>query len=284
MEGKVCLVTGGSSGIGKAAALALAQRGAEVVIVSRDPQRGQAAQDDLRRLSGNPAIHLYLADLSLQAEIYNLAERVSERFGRINALVNVAGSMFWRRMLTSEGIEMNLALNYLAYYLLTTLLLPNLEAGAPGCVINVTSVAHWWGRVNFADMQNRRLYNIFGAYGDAKLAIILFTHELARRLDGTGVSAYSVHPGVVATHLIERVLSTPYVAQLADFFFLTPAEGAETIVYLAGASSGAAQPGVLLNGEYYVNKRPARSSRASLDLQAAARLWQMSAELTDHRE
>jgi NAD(P)-dependent dehydrogenase (short-subunit alcohol dehydrogenase family) len=277
MQGKTCLVTGGSSGIGKAVALELARRGAEVIIVSRDPRRGQAALHDLISRSGNPGIHLYLADLSSQSEIRRMATQVKASFPRINALVNVAGSMFRKRTLTADGLEMNLALNYLAYFLLTNLLLENLIASAPACVINVTSVSHWWGRINFDDLQNKRLYNIFSAYGDAKLAIILFTRELARRLEGTGVTAYSVHPGLVATHIVERVVNIPLAYQFADFFFLTPAEGAETIVHLASSDDHTAA-----NGEYFVKERIGRASKASRDMQTAARLWQTSEELTNH--
>ena len=279
MQGKTCLVTGGSGGIGKATALALAKQGAEVIIVNRDPNRGHAALNELRRLSENPHIHMHLADLSSQCEVRRLAESILEQYPRLHVLINLAGSMFKRRVVTVDGLEMNLALNYLSGFYLTHLLQERLIASAPARVINVTSLAHWWGKINFDNLQNQRFYNVFNAYGNAKLAMILFTRELARRLKGTGVTANCVHPGIVSTGIVERLVPGSLVHRVADFLLLTPQEGAETVVFLASSPEAS-----IYNGEYFFRKKPTLSSKASHDILTAAHLWDVSMEMTNHFE
>ncbi len=277
MQGKTCLITGGSGGIGKATALALANQGAEVIIVNRDPRRGEAALRELRQRSGNPNIHLHLADLSSQSEIRRLAAEILAQYPRLHVLVNLAGSMFKKRMHTADGLEMNLALNYLSGFLLTNLLLDRLVASAPARVVNVTSIAHWWGKINFNDLENLRCYNVFGAYGNAKLAIILFTRELARRLDGSGVIANCVHPGIVSTGIVEHLVPGSLVHRIADFLLLTPQEGADTVVFLASSPEANTY-----NGQYFFRKKTAMCSKASRDLLAASHLWDVSMAMTNH--
>ena len=279
LEGKTYLVTGGSSGIGKATAFELARLRAEVIIVSRDPNRGQAALHDLRKRSGNPAIHLHLADLSSLNDIRRLTEIIQDTFPHLHALVNVAGSMFQKRTLTADGLEMNFALNYFTYFMLTNLLLDKLMASAPAHIVNVTSIAHWWGRINFDDLQNQHRYNMFAAYGDAKLAIVLFTKELARRMASKGVIVNCVHPGFVATHIIGRVVNHPLAYRFADLFFLTPPEAARTIVYLASSPDA-----VQFQGEYLVRKKIGWASGASSDMQMAQRLWTASEHILNNHK
>jgi NAD(P)-dependent dehydrogenase (short-subunit alcohol dehydrogenase family) len=278
LKGRVCLVTGGSSGIGKATALALANQGAEVIIVNHNLARGEAALQDIRSRSGNSQVHLMLADLSSQDEIRKLAADFESRFERLDVLVNVAGTLFFKRQLSDDGLEMNLALNYLGYFLLTELLLDKLVASAPARIVNVTSVAHWWGRLDFDDLQSERHYNMFTAYGKSKLAIILFTRELARRLEGSGVTVNCIHPGIVATHIVERVIDSPLIYRLARLIFLSPDDAAAQILYLVSSPE---VDGV--SGEYFVRKSIAAISKRAQDEDLAKQLWQASEALTDHR-
>jgi NAD(P)-dependent dehydrogenase (short-subunit alcohol dehydrogenase family) len=278
LKDQVCLVTGGSSGIGKATALALANQGAEVIIVNHNRERGEAALQDIRSQSGNSRVHLVLADLSSQEEIRRLAGEINSRFEHLDVLVNVAGTLFYKRQLSADGLEMNLALNYLGYFLLTELLLDKFIASAPARIVNVTSVAHWWGRLDLNDLQSERHYNMFAAYGKSKLAIILFTRELAQRLAGSGVTVNCIHPGIVATHIVERVIDSPLIYRLARFIFLSPGDAAAQILYLVSSPEVEG-----ISGEYFVRKSIAATSKTAQDEDLAHRLWQVSKAMTDHR-
>lgn len=274
MTGKVCVVTGASTGIGKAAARALAELGAHVVIVARDATRGEAARaeiDTAARASGHGGrASLELADLSSQAEIRALARRIERAHPVIDVLVNNAGVALRRRELTVDGIERTLAVNYLAYVLLTAELLPALTAAAAlrgeARVVNVSSGAHAALRtLDLDNLQGERRYRIGRAYAVSKLADIMFTYTLARRLRGSRVTANSLHPGAVATEIWRDI---PVVRTLARFFLLTPQKGAMTTVYLA------ASPAVSgVSGEYFDKCAPARSSAASRDEALQERLW-----------
>jgi NAD(P)-dependent dehydrogenase (short-subunit alcohol dehydrogenase family) len=278
LKDQVCLVTGGSSGIGKATALALANQGAEVIIVNHNRERGEAALQDIRSQSANSRVHLVLADLSSQEEIRRLAGEINSRFEHLDVLVNVAGTLFYKRQLSADGLEMNLALNYLGYFLLTELLLDKFIASAPARIVNVTSVAHWWGRLDLNDLQSERHYNMFAAYGKSKLAIILFTRELAQRLAGSGVTVNCIHPGIVATHIVERVIDSPLIYRLARFIFLSPGDAAAQILYLVSSPEVEG-----ISGEYFVRKSIAATSKTAQDEDLAHRLWQVSKAMTDHR-
>lgn len=274
MTGKVCVVTGASTGIGKAAARALAELGAHVVIVARDATRGEAARaeiDAAARASGHGGrASLELADLSSQAEIRALARRIEHAHAVIDVLVNNAGVALRRRELTVDGIERTLAVNYLAYVLLTAELLPALTAAAAvrgeARVVNVSSGAHAALRtLELDNLQGERRYRIGRAYAASKLADIMFTYTLARRLRGSGISANSLHPSAVATEIWRDI---PVVRTLARFILLTPQKGAMTTVYLA------ASPAVSgVSGEYFDKCAPARSSAASRDEALQERLW-----------
>jgi retinol dehydrogenase-12 len=276
MQGKMCLVTGATSGIGLVTARVLAYQGATVVVAGRNPERGTATVNRIRQESGNSAVELLLADLSAQVQVQQLAEEFLRRFARLDVLVNNAGAIFSRRRLSPDGIEMTFALNHLGYFLLTNLLLDTLKASAPARIINVSSDAHRRGYVNFVDLQGQHHYSGWRAYCQSKLANLLFTYELARRLEGTGVTANAMHPGFVATgfgrnnHGLFAML-----IRLAQLTALSPERGAETLIYMATSPELAG-----ITGTYFVKKRSVTSSRASYDQVAAQRLWQLSVEMS----
>ena len=276
MSRKVCLITGGSSGVGKATALGLANKGANVVIVGRDRSRGEAARTEIVEKSANELVDVMLADLSSQESIRQLAEDFADRYGRLHVLINNAGVFISKRTLTVDGIETTFAVNHLAPFLLTYLLLDVLEASAPARIINVTSSGERSGTINFDDLQGEGRYSGFRAYNQSKLAMILFTYELARRLEGTGVTVNCVHPGVVVTNL-GRGSSGSFglLLRLMRPFFSSPGKGAETPIYVASSPE---VEGV--NGKYFAKRAEARSSEQSCDEATGRRLWQVSAELT----
>ena len=275
MHGKVCLVTGATSGIGRVTAQALAQQGATTIGIARNHERGMSTVQRIRQATGNPQVEMMLADLSAQADIRRLAHEVQHRYPRLDVLVNNAGALFSRRAVSPDGIELTFALNHLAYFLLTHLLLDTLRASVPARIVNVSSDAHRHAHIHFDDLQGRRRYRGWGAYAQSKLANVLFTYELARRLDGTGLTANAVHPGFVATNFGRQNRG------LAGLMFralqvaaISPEQGAETIIYLATSPE---VEGV--TGQYFVKRRAVRSSHASYDVHAAQRLWQASTEL-----
>jgi retinol dehydrogenase 14 len=275
MQGRVVLITGSTSGIGKVTALELAQQGATVLAVSRDRARGEATVAELRSRAGGGAAELFVADLSSQEEVRRLAREVRARHERLHVLVNNAGAIFRTRRATADGLEGTFALNHLAPFLLTHLLRDLLQASAPARVVTVASAAHRFARIDFDDLQGERRYRWARAYAQSKLANVLFTYELARRLEGTGVTANCLHPGGVATGLWRE--SRGFVRALLWLgrpFMLGPERGAETMIYLAAAPE---VEGV--SGRYFVRKEEQRSSAASYDRDTAARLWDVSAAL-----
>ena len=276
MRGKVCLVTGGSSGIGKATALGLANMGATVIVVGRDRSRGEAAVTEIKQKSNNDAVDLMLADLSSQASIRRLAEDFKDRYQQLHVLINNAGVFTSKHTVTVDGIETTFAVNHLAPFLLTNLLLDVLKASAPARIINITSSGERSGTINFDNLQGEGRYSGFQAYNQSKLAMILFTYELARKLEGTGVTVNCVHPGVVVTNL-GRGSSGAFglLLRLMRPFFSSPEKGAETPIYLASSPE---VEGV--SGKYFAKKAEAKSSERSYDTVTARRLWQVSAELT----
>jgi NAD(P)-dependent dehydrogenase (short-subunit alcohol dehydrogenase family) len=276
MQGKVCLVTGATSGLGMVAAQALALQGATVVIVARHAERGTATVHHITQATGNTHVELLLADLSVQAQVRHLAVAFQRRFDRLDVLLNNAGAIFTKRLLSADGLEMTLALNHLNYFLLTHLLLDTLKASAPARIVNVASNAHHGGQINFADLQGERHYSGWRAYCQSKLANILFTYELTRRLGGTNVTANTVHPGFVATGFGRNNHGVfGLFIRLAQLTALSPAQGAETLIYLAASPAVAG-----VTGEYFVKKRSVKSSNASYDQAVARRLWQLSEQMT----
>lgn len=276
MAGKVCLVTGTTSGIGKITALELARMGARVLMVCRDQERGQAVAREIIAASGNDSVELLLADLSSQSSIRELAAQIHRRHDRLDVLVNNAGVVLPRRSVSVDGIEATFATNHLGYFLLTTLLLDLLTASAPARIVNVSSALHSRGKIDFNDLQGERSYTGGGAYNQSKLANVLFTYELARRLDGTGVTANCLHPGVVRTGLGRNATGRfKLLLTVVKPFLSSPEKGAETSVYLASSPEAEG-----VTGQYFVNKRTQRSSPESYDETVAHRLWQVSEQMT----
>ena len=279
MKGKIIVVTGASSGIGKATASGLARMGAHVVMVSHHQARGEAAQIEVQMQSGNSQVDLLLADLSSQAEIRHLVGDLQARYPQLHGLINNAGVAPIKRSVTVDGLETILAVNYLAPFLLTNLLLKMLKASAPARVINVAGDFHRKATIRFDDLMSEVDYDNLRANNQAKLALILFTYELARRLEGTGVAVNCLHPGAVATG---APLKDPHLSpfarlmySLVKVFFLSPEKGAETSIYLASSPE---VEGV--TGKYFIKKREVESSPVSYDREVAGRLWEVSLELT----
>lgn len=277
MIGKTVLITGATSGVGKATAMGLANMGARVVMVGRDRGRGEAAMADIKENNGNASVDLMLADVSSQKEIRRLADEFREAHPRLDVLINNAGVFRSERITTADGIEATFAVNHLAYFLLTNLLLDRLKASAPSRIVNVASADHSNGAIDFDDLQGEKGYRGAKAYSRSKLANVLFTHELARRLQGTGVTANCLHPGVVGTNLGSGVSGAfGFVVRALRPLMKSPEKGAETSIYLASSPE---VEGV--SGGYFVKKAEARSSNASHDERLATRLWEVSAELTN---
>ena len=277
MKGRICVITGGTDGIGKAAAHDLAARGARLLVHGRDPDKGRRAVEELKARSGNPAIEFLQADFSSLAEVRRLAAVVIERAPRLDVLINNAGDIFARRTESHDGFEMTFAVNHLAPFLLTHLLLDALKSAGQARIVTTSSRAHQGARLPFDDLQASRRYSAMGAYGTSKLANILFTRALAKRLQATAVTATCLHPGFVRTSFGRGFDTSPVVRgvfRVISLFARTPEKGAETVVYLAASPQVQGE-----SGGYYFDCRLARPSAAALDDAAAERLWQVSERL-----
>ncbi|HSK88360.1 MAG TPA: SDR family oxidoreductase [Anaerolineales bacterium] len=276
MNGKICLVTGGTNGIGKATAQALAQMGATVVIVGRDALKTSQVLEEIRTVSGNTTVDSLLADLSSQQEVRRLANEFKNRYSHLHILINNAGGFFMRRQLQENGMEMTFALNHLAGFLLTNLLLDMIKASAPARIINVSSNAHASGKIEFDNLQGEREYGP-RAYDNSKLANILFTMELARRLEGTGVTANALHPGFVATGFAKNngKIIAALVSLITPLIARSPAKGAETSIYLASSSSVEG-----ITGKYFFDSHMIPAAPQATDMLVARKLWDISAQLS----
>lgn len=276
LEGKVFLVTGATEGIGKAAALDFARRGAALTLVARSKEKSERVLAELKAGSGSERIEFLLGDLSSLAAVREVADRFRATHDRLDALVNNAGAIFSTRQQSADGFEMTFALNHLAYFQLTTRLL-DLLGRTPGArVVSTSSGAHWMGKIDFEDIARReRGYSAWAAYGASKLANVLFTRELARRL-GAGAAANCLHPGWVRTGfaLNNPGLGSKIVGWSASLLARTPQKGAETLIWLASSAEAAG-----VTGEYFHDRRIARTSRLAKDDALAARLWEFSERL-----
>jgi NAD(P)-dependent dehydrogenase (short-subunit alcohol dehydrogenase family) len=273
MSGKVCLVTGANSGLGKVTALELARMGAHVVMVCRDRIKGEAALAEIKQASANDHIELMFCDLSSQADIRRFADEFKATHDRLDVLINNAGVYLRKRTMTVNKLEATFAINHLGYFLLTNLLVDLLKQSAPARIVNVASGAHASGHINFDDLQGEKSYSGVKAYCHSKLANILFTRELARRLAGTQVTANCLHPGAVATGIF-RSLPKPIEA-IIKLVTMSPEKGAQTTIYLA--SSPAVEQ---VTGKYFVRSTEAQASPEAQDDEIAHHLWAESARLT----
>jgi len=290
MEGRICLVTGSTSGIGKETALALARMGATVVIVARDPVRGEATRAEIRGASGNDAVDLLLADLAFLPQVRQLAQDFRSRYQQLHVLVNNAGTIFPASPTNEDGLDTTFVINHLAPFLLTNLLLDVIKASAPARIVITASAAHF-GSIDFASLQGEKrwggLWPGWRSYNESKLANILFTYELARRLEGSGVTANCLHPGLVATNagrdtrgplgLFLSRYRDPLVRfwlKLPNTFLLTPEQGAETTIYLASSPEVEGT-----SGKYFFRKVEKRTSKRSYDRSLAQQLWQVDTKI-----
>jgi NAD(P)-dependent dehydrogenase (short-subunit alcohol dehydrogenase family) len=275
VAGKVILVTGSTSGIGEETARALAGRGATVILNGRDRARGEMIARRIQEETKNPSVEFLAGDLSTHVGVRALAAEFRARHDRLDVLVNNVGAIFWKRAETSDGLERTFALNHLSYFHLTNLLLDLLKASAPARVINVASQTHRGARLDFDDLQAKRSYKALRVYNQSKLANILFTYELARRLKDTGVTANALHPGVTATNWGKDGGMMTAVFWIMMRFVQSAERGAQTSLYLATSPDLETT-----SGKYFKKQEPVASSPESYDEAAARRLWEVSASLT----
>ncbi len=277
LTGRICMVTGASSGIGLETAAELAGMDADVVLVVRSPTRGQQAMDEILHRYPDARVESLVADLSIVSEILRVAKEYSVRHDHLNVLVNNAGAMIGKRTETPDGLEANFAINYIAPFLLTHELLPSLLAGAPSRVVNVSSTMHTMVGLDLADLQSKKRYSGMRAYAKSKLMSLMFTYELARLLEGTGVVVNALHPGFVATGIGRASgLGFRLLMRISRFAQKSPAEGALTSIYLASS------PEVeKVTGKYFVDCRPVQSSRISYDPGLRSVLWNETKKILD---
>lgn len=275
MKDKVVVVTGATSGIGEVAADRLAQKGARIVFVARDRERGEAARKHFRAIAGQSDHTVHYADLTKLADQKRVAKEIADSEPQIDVLINNAGAMFGSRQVTEDGLEKTFALNHMSYFTVTNILLDRLKATPGARIVSTASGAHVGNKLNFDDLQSEKSYSPFAVYGRSKLMNILFTRELAKRLAGTGVTANCLHPGFVGTRFGDEsggLMS--WVIKLGKNFALTPEQGAETIIYLASSDDVAGK-----SGGYYDKKQLTAPSRAAQSDADAKRLWDISAKI-----
>jgi NAD(P)-dependent dehydrogenase (short-subunit alcohol dehydrogenase family) len=272
MNDKICLVTGANSGIGKVTAKVLAAGGATVIMVCRNRDKGEAARGEIIRETRNENVDLMIADFSELDQIRRLAAEVKAKYPRLNTLVNNAGAYNGKRALTPDGYETTFAVNHLGYFLLTVELLELLKSSAPARIVNVASEAHRNSHINFDDLNLENGYSGWKSYAQSKLANVLFTYELARRLAGTGVTANCMHPGFVGTNIFNNVRGVGgMIVRLIGPFMRTPEKGADTIIWLASSPEVEG-----ITRRYFIDRKDRPSNPESYDAAIAARLWEVS--------
>ncbi|NVM18416.1 MAG: SDR family oxidoreductase [Candidatus Lokiarchaeota archaeon] len=275
MQGKICIVTGANSGIGKATAIGLAKLNATVVMLCRSKETGVVAQREIIELTGNNNVDLFLCDLSSQQEIRNFATEFQKKYQKLHVLINNAGVMKKQGTESIDGYEMNFAVNHLAPFLLTNLLLEILKKSAPSRIINVSSAAHRMAKLDFNDLQcSNKKMRLMSIYGNSKLALTLVSYELSRRLEGTKVTVNIVHPGMIDTNLGRDM--SKFSQKFGKGFFKKPEVGAETSIYLASSPEVEG-----ITGKYYTKKEQKQSSKESCNEEYAKKLWEISEEMTN---
>jgi NAD(P)-dependent dehydrogenase (short-subunit alcohol dehydrogenase family) len=277
MQGKTVVVTGGTSGIGEVAALRLAEKGARIVLIARDQARAAATLAKLKNANPTAAHAAHYGDLSALAEMKRVAGEVAASEPRIDVLVNNAGAVFLARKTSVDGLEMTFATNHMAYFVVTNILLDRLKATPGARIVSTASDAHRSGRLDFDDLQSEKSYGSFRVYGTSKLCNILFTREIARRLDGSGVTANCLHPGFVGTRFGQNNASNIFTKLLRDAVMslgISPEEGAKTIIHLASSPDVAT-----ISGEYFYKSKVAEPTAAAQNDANAKRLWDVSAKI-----
>ncbi len=277
LNGKVCLVTGATSGIGEVTAKALAARGAQVILVGRNQLKAAMTVQQIQSETGSNSVQYLLADFADLQQIHDLVSSFKSQYSRLDVLINNAGAYFNSRRQTAYGVEMTFLVNHLAPFLLTNLLLDMIKASPAARIINVSSDAHQYGSMDFADLEYKRRYFGMKAYARSKLGNILFTYELARRLEGSAVTVNALHPGHIATDIWRTNFSLigPLLKWIMGFFAITPEEGAKTSIYLASSPEVEG-----LTGQYYVKQEVVQSSPMSYDQNLARQLWRVSEQLS----
>ena len=275
MNGKTCVITGGTSGIGEAAAIALAEQGADIALICRSRTRGEATKKNLENRTGRDCVKLFFADMERLADMRRVAAEINETLPRIDVLLNNAGVTMLRRSETPDGYETTFAVNHLAPFLLTHELLPKILESPGARIVNVASGAHAFARFDLDDLQSTRRYSSMRVYGASKLCNMLFTTELGRRLEGRDLGIWSLHPGAVSTRLgANNGGIAKWIIPLLSIFFRTPEQGAQTSIYLCSEPQIEAP-----NGTYFVNKRPAKVSTLARDSDIARQLFVESEKL-----
>lgn len=273
MKNKIALITGATSGIGKETAKALAKEGMKLVLPVRNLSKGEALREEIHTLTGNGSVELFQCDLSSMDSIRSFVRDYNENYDRLDVLVNNAGVWEMKRSESKDGIENTFAINHLAPFLLTNLLLDKLKASAPARIVTVSSMAHTTGKINFDDIEGKRRWSWMGSYAQSKLANLFFTRHLAKELEGTGVVANCLHPGVVSTHLFDKMPKMLHPAM--KLVMIPPHKGAETSVYLA--TSPEAQN---FTGEYLAKKKIRKTSAYTYNKEVAEKLWKVSKKYT----
>ena len=275
MKGRVVLITGATSGIGRETAMGLARMGATLVLVGRDPEKARQTASEIAEKTGNRDVSMLLTDLSSLEEVRRLSEQVIKTIPKLHVLVNNAGGIFMKRQITTDGYEMTFALNHLSPFHLTNLLLDLLKKSAPSRIVTVASMGHFMAHIDFNDLMGEKRYRWMRAYNRSKLANVLFTYELARRLKGTGVTANCLHPGPVASNFGKGQGWFGLLMKIGAPFILPPKQGAKNSIFVASSPEVEG-----ISGKYFYKLRVSRSSRESYDEEVATRLWKISEEYT----
>lgn len=271
IKGKTCLITGATSGIGKHTAIAIAKMGARVIITSRDSEKGMVTRNDIIRISGNHEVEMMECDLTSFSSIRSFTDKFKAKYDQLHILINNAGTWQTTRKLSADGIELTLATNVLAPFLLTNLLIELLKKSAPARIINVASHAHKWSKLDFENLEGVKKYSHYQIYGQSKIALLLLSNKLSEILKGSGVTVNALHPGVVATHLFDNMSST--FQSIFKLFMISPEKGAETSIYLA-TSPDVSQ----ITGQYFANKKIVTATREATDKANADKIWQISTD------
>lgn len=275
MKNKVCMVTGATAGIGKATALGLAKMGATVIVVGRDAQKAGRVMEEIVQESQNPRVEALIADFSSLDQVHSLAQNFKSRQDRLDVLVNNAGLVTQTRQVSEDGLELMFAVNYLAPFLLTNLLSDMLKDSSPARIVNVSSFGYKNGQIHFADLQLEKNFDHRKAYYQTRLAMVLFTIVLARRVEGTGVTANVLHPGIVKTKLSQNYMANPVFRFFEQLIAVSPENGAETSLYLASSPEVSA-----INGKYFEKKQIKALNEMALNQGLQERLWEVSEKLT----